>query len=98
MLDVRNKLFLLILRFFIRYAIQIIDKSENVDYTWTSFESEDDFKKYLCLTIDKIDKKRLSMNDRNKLLTVFLPTGDWDSISNNDILANVICWLLRNIS
>ena len=98
MRNVRNKLLLLILRFLIRYAIYIVDKSKDIDYTWTSFGSGDNFKNYLYFIIDKIDEKSLSIDDRNKLLIVFLPTGDWDSISNNGTLANIICWLLKNMT
>lgn len=98
MRNVRNKLLLLILRFLIRYAIYIVDKSKDIDYTWTSFDSGDNFKKYLYSIIDKIDEKNLSIDDRNNLLIVFLPTGDWDSISNNGTLANIICWLLKNMT
>ena len=97
MRNARNKLLLLILRFLIRYAIYIVDKSKDIDYTWTSFDSGDNFKKYLYSIIDKIDEKNLSIDDRNNLSIVFLPTGDWDSISNNETLANIICWLLKNI-
>ena len=54
MRNVRNKLLLLILRFLIRYAIYIVDKSKDIDYTWTSFGSGDNFKNYLYFIIDKI--------------------------------------------
>ena len=98
MCNVRNKLLLLILRFLIRYSIYIIDKSKDIDYAWTSFDDADNLKKYLYLIIDKIDQKKLSIDDRNKLLVVFLPTGDLDTISNNEVLANIICWLLKNMT
>lgn len=54
MCNVRNKLLLLILRFLIRYAIYIVDKSKDIDYTWTSFDNGDNFKKYLYSIIDKM--------------------------------------------
>ena len=63
MRNVRNKLLLLILRFLIRYAIYIVDKSKDIDYTWTSFDSGDNFKKYLYSIIDKIDEKNLSIDE-----------------------------------
>lgn len=95
--SMRDKLLLLVLRFFIRRAIYIADKSENAYYVWTSFEDKNDFKNYLYLIVNKIDNQKLLINDKNNLLIVFLPTGDWDSISDNGTLANIICWLLRNI-
>ena len=70
MCNVRNKLLLLILRFLIRYAIYIVDKSKDIDYTWTSFDNGDNFKKYLYSIIDKIDEKNLSIDDRNNFSAV----------------------------